>query len=101
MLIPQTNTWEPGFRKKTIKQELKIGPVSLRFVTIALIAIGGLFYLAQSSQTSTEKYQIMQLTSDKAKAEAQSRDLEVEAARLKSLNEINTTSQALGLVSNQ
>jgi hypothetical protein len=33
--------------------------------------------------------------------EAQSRDLEVEAARLKSLNEISNSSQSLGLVPNQ
>ena len=98
MLITQTNTWEPGFRKRTIKKELKIGPVSLKFITIALIAVGALFYLAQSTQAASSKYQIMQLNDNKTEVEAQSKDLEVQAARLKSLNEIKTTSDSMGLV---
>lgn len=101
MLIPQTNTWEPGFRKKTIKREIKIGPVSLKFITLAIIAIGGLFYLAESSQATTTRYEIMQLTETKSQLEKRSKDLEVQAARLKSLNEINNNSQALGLVPNE
>lgn len=98
MLITQQNTWEPGFRKRTVKKELKIGPVSLKFITIALIAVGALFYLAQSTQASANKYKIMQLNENKATVEAQSKDLEVQAARLKSLNEIKSSSDSLGLV---
>lgn len=97
MLITNSNTWETGFRKRTIKKEIKIGPVSLKFVTIALIAVGALFYLAQSTQTSSQKFKIMQLTSTKNEAIAQGKDLEIEAARLKSLNEIKNSSQGLGL----
>lgn len=97
MLITKTNTWEPGYRKRTINKEFKIGPVSLKFIAIALIAVGALFYLAQSTQASSQKYQIMQLQQDENQLEAQSKDLEVTAARLKSLNEIKTDSQTLGL----
>jgi len=99
MLITQSNTWEPGFRKKTIKKEFKVGPLSMKFITIALIAIGALFYLAASSQSSSEKYKIMQLQDTKQQLEARSKDLDVEAARLKSLNEIKNTSGSLGLES--
>lgn len=98
MLITSQNTWQPGFRKRTIKKELKIGPVSLKFITIALIAIGALFYLAESSQASASKYKIMQLTDSRNQVEAQSKDLEVQAARLKSLSEIKSTSESIGLV---
>ncbi len=101
MLIPQTNNWQPGFRKRTIKKELKIGPVSLKFITIALLAVGALFYLAVSSQGATQQYQIMQLTQAKQQLEAQGKDLEVEAARLKSLNAISSDTQNLGLVPDQ
>jgi hypothetical protein len=101
MLITQQNTWEPGFRKRTIKKELKIGPVSLKFITIAIIAVGALFYLAESSQGSSQEYQIMQLQKNKQELTDQTKDLEVQAARLKSLNEINTSSQSMGLVANQ
>lgn len=98
MLITRTNNWETGFRKRTIKKEIKIGPVSLKFITIALIAVGALFYLAQSTQGAAQKYKIMQLTSDQSQIEAQSKDLQVEAVRLKSLNEIKNSSNSLGLV---
>jgi len=100
MLITRTNIWEPGLRKRTIKKELKIGPVSVKFITIALLAIAALFYLAESSQASSQKYKIMQLQDAKNQVEANSKDLEVEAARLKSLNEIKNSSQTLGLEEN-
>lgn len=98
MLITRNNNWEPGFRKRTIKKEFKIGPMSLKFITIALIAVGALFYLAQSTQTAASKYKIMQLSDSQEQLEAQSKDLEVEAVRLKSLNEIKGSSDSLGLV---
>jgi len=100
MLIPKTNTWEPGFRKRTIQKELKIGPMSIKFITIALLAIAALFYLAESSQASSQKYKIMQIEDSKSQLEAKTKDLEVEAARLKSLNEIKNSSQSLGLEEN-
>jgi hypothetical protein len=96
MLIPQSTTWEPGFRKRTVKKEVKIGPISLKFLTVALITVGALLYLAQSAQTSSQKYQLMQLGAMKKEAEAKSNDLEIEAARLKSLNEIKASSATLG-----
>lgn len=96
MLIPQNTTWEPGFRKRTVKKEVRIGPISLKFLTVALIAVGALLYLAQSSQSSSQKYQLMQLAGQKKEVEAKSKDLEIEAARLKSLNEIKNSSATLG-----
>lgn len=99
MLIPQTNTWEPGFRKRTIGREFKVGPVSLKFVTIALLAIAALFYLAQSAQSSTFKYRIMELEEQKSKIQTDVKQLEVESARLKSLNEIKNSAQAMELES--
>lgn len=101
MLIPKTNSWEPGFRKRTIQKELKIGPISLKFVTIALLAVAALFYLAESSQAASQKYRIMQLEDSKKELEAQSKELEIEAVRLKSLNEIKNSSQNLGLEENK
>lgn len=93
MLITRNNNWETGSRKRTIKQELKIGPVSLKFITIALVAISALFYLAQSTQISAKKYTIMQLNETKTELQSKGKDLEVEAARLKSLNEIKKSAQ--------
>ena len=101
MLITKENTWEPGYRKRTINKEFKIGPLSMKFITIALIAVGVLFFLAQSTQSSSKKYQIMQLQDAKVQLESQSKELEIEAVRLKSLNEIKSSSESLGLQTTQ
>lgn len=93
MLITRNNSWQRGMRKRTIKKELKLGPMSIKFVTIALMAIVGCFYLSQSAQASSQKYQIMQVSGQKQELEAKTKDLEVEAARLKSLDTIKKTAQ--------
>lgn len=97
MLITNNNSWDYGVRKRTIGQDFKVGPVSLRFITIALIAIAALFYLAQSTQSSVNKYRIMQLGDEQGQLEVKTADLEVEAARLKSLSEIKKNSEGLNL----
>jgi len=95
MLITKSNSWEEGTRKRTIGQEVKLGPLTLKFATIALIAVAALFYLAQSTQGAAQKYQIMQLDEARGELQAKSKELEVEAARLKSLNEIKKSAQDL------
>jgi len=92
MLITNKRSWNSS-RKRTYKKDFKVGPLTLRFATVALIAVAALFYLAQSAQGSSQKYQIMQLSSQRQELEAKTKDLEVEAARLKSLNEIKKSTQ--------
>lgn len=97
MLITQTNSWEPGFRKRTIRRQFTVGPVSLKFITIVLLSVAALFYLAQSSQSSTFKYKIMDLEDQKSNIQQDVKQLEVESARLKSLNEIKNSATTLNL----
>lgn len=97
MLIPRSNTWQNGLRKRTIGSSFKIGPISLKFITIALLAIAALFYLAQSSQGASFKYKIMELEDQKEKIQTDVKQLEMESARLKSLNEIKNSAQNLNL----
>lgn len=97
MLITSNHTWERGRRKRTLKRELRVGPVSLKFITLSLLAVSALFYLAQSSQGSSQKYQIMQLTSTQQDLAAQTKDLQVEAARLKSLSVIKKSADTANL----
>lgn len=93
MLITKSNSWNEGSRKYTINREFRLGPLSLKFATIALITIAALFYLAQSTEGAAQKYQIMQLSETQKELQSKSKELEVEAARLKSLNEIKKSSQ--------
>ncbi len=97
MLIPRSKTWQNGIRKRTIGTSFKIGPISLKFITIVLLAIAALFYLAQSTQASTFKYKIMELEEQKNKTQTDVRQLEVESARLKSLSEIQNSAKNLNL----
>jgi len=97
MLITRNNNWEEGYRKRTIAQEVKIGPLTIKFATIALLAIAALFYIAMSTQGSAQKYQLMQISETKKDLETKANDLEVEAARLKSINEIKKTAEAQNL----
>lgn len=69
----------------------------MKFATILLVAIAALFYLAQSAQAASKKYQIMQLGSQRQNLQEQTKDLEVQAARLKSLNEIKQGTQEQGM----
>ena len=97
MLITSSNTWEPGFRKRTINRRFQLGPISIKFVTIALLAVAALFYIAQSAQGTASKYKISQLEDQKSQIQTDVRQLEVESARLKSLNEIKNNVQVLNL----
>ena len=101
MLITHNNTWQAGIRKRTINKTLKLGPITLRFITIALIAMAALFYLAQSTQASTFKYKIMDLQDQQTQAQTDVKQLEVESARLQSLNELSNNAARLNLVPSQ
>lgn len=91
MLITNQNTQELGLRKRTIGRNIKIGPLSLSFVTIIILAALSLFYLAQSAQSATKNYTVMNLEQKQSKLEDENKRLEVEAVRLQSLNEIKKT----------
>lgn len=97
MLITNKNTIEQGLRKRTIGQEIKIGPLSLQFITIILLAVLALFYLAQSTQSATRNYKLRELEDKRNKLQQESERLEVEVIRLKSLNEIKNGTQSLNL----
>ena len=97
MLITNKNTIQDGLRKKTIGQEIKIGPLSLQFITIILLAVLALFYLAQSTQSATRNYKLRELEDKRTKLQQESERLDVEVIRLKSLNEIKNGTQSMNL----
>ncbi len=97
MLITDKNNLNDNSRKHTIGREIKIGPLSLQFVTIIFLAILALFYLAQSTQSATRNYKLQELEDQKNKLEQENQRLEIESVRLKSLNEIKNGTQSLNL----
>ena len=93
MLITNQNTTDLGLRKRTIGREIKIGPLSLSFFTIIVLAALALFYLAQSTQSATKNYEMRELEDQKNKLLDEGRRLEVESVRLKSINEIKKSTE--------
>jgi hypothetical protein len=78
--------------------QLKLGPVSATFVTIAMISLLALLYLNQVTKTSYFTYESAQLSASREKLLAQKQSLSVEAARLQSISTIQNSSVAKGMV---
>lgn len=78
---------------KSLNRQLKIGTISIRFVTIAILAIAALFYLAQTAQSATKNYHLRELEEEQSKLREENDRLEAEAIRLKSLAEIKKAAE--------
>lgn len=101
MLITNQNTTEAGIRKRTIGREVKLGPLSLSFFTVVILAGLALFYLAQSTQSATNNYKVRELEDKKTQIIDENKRLEIEAVRLKSLNEIKKSTENGALEQNK
>jgi len=81
-----------------INRKIRFGPASLGFITIMLLSLLSLFYLAQSNEVATKGYLIRSLEQKKQEAVAENKRLQVEAARLRSISEIKNKAEELGVV---
>jgi len=85
------------FLKRTISSEIKAGPVTIKFITILIIAILSLFYLFQSNISATKSYLVKELEEKKNNIETQNEELRYEAERLKSLDKAQAEAQKKNL----
>lgn len=67
---------------------MKLGPISATFVVIVAISVLALLYLNQITKTNVFGYRVTQLQQQAADLASSKQDLEVEAARLQSIQEI-------------
>ncbi len=81
------------------RSKVMVGPVSSRFVTIAVVCLLALLYLTQITKTSVFGTKLNQLKSQKNQLLSQKQDLEIEAARLQSIHSISSSNAVKGLVS--
>lgn len=77
---------------------LRLGPVSASFVVITAISLLALLYLNQITKTNVFGYQITQLQQKATQLDSSKQDLEVEAARLQSIDEIQKSSAVSQMV---
>ena len=72
--------------RSTVRHELNLGPLTIRFVAIAVVALMAVVYLTQSTRVATRNYQKLELESQIAEASDDISELQAESARLASLN---------------
>jgi len=91
LAVTNSNSNAIGVRKKTIGREIVIGPNAIKFVAIVIFAILALVYLAQSTSGANRSIKISDLEGRKSQLELEKERLAVEQTRLKSLKEIDST----------
>lgn len=97
MLITNSNNWVSGSRKRTIGRGFSVGPVSVKFLTILILAAAALFYLAQTTQSATKNYKLRELEIQKSALKEENDRLQVESIRLKSLNNLSVIATQMGM----
>ena len=80
-------------------QDRALGPVSNTIILIVLALVLGLLYLTQVTKTNAYGYQINSLRQEQARLTAEHDDLAVASARLQSVDRIQASDEARGLVS--
>jgi hypothetical protein len=73
---------------------VQAGPVTSTVLLIGLVIVLSLLYLNQVTKTSTFNYRVSQLSNTKSELIQQQQRLEVEAARLQSVNELKSRTAA-------
>ena len=77
---------------------MKLGPVSATVLTVAAIGVLALLYLNQITKTTIFGYQATELSKTRDTLAQAKQELEVEAARLQSIQQIRTSSIASSMV---
>ena len=70
------------------KSQVHLGPISVSFLTVATIVVLALLYLTQITKTNVFGYKVSELQGQRDKILAAKQELEVEAARLQSIQQI-------------
>lgn len=75
-----------------------LGPISNTIILIVLTCLIGLLYLTQVTRTNSYGYTINNLQNQQTQLQNQKNNLEVNAARLQSLNRVGSSNAAKSLV---
>jgi|GEM_PF-1083661 len=83
---------------KSYKGSFRAGKTMLSFVVVFIMIFMSLFFLSQSNQTTMKGYSISDLEKKKQELVDEREKLEVEAARLQSINSIQKSSGRTDMV---
>jgi hypothetical protein len=91
MLITNGTIVTPGIRRRTIQRQVNLGPISLRFVTVIIVAAAALIALAQSTQSATKSYKEQELKQIVSEKQKEVEEMQFESTRLQSLQAITNS----------
>jgi phosphoenolpyruvate-protein kinase (PTS system EI component) len=94
-----SQAWRRNQNTVAFEYQAKLGPVSHTIIIAMMVAVLGMIYLTQITKTSTYGYQIDTLNTRQSALIAKKSELEVESARLKSLQKIQSSEVAKNLTS--
>ncbi|MEA3273573.1 MAG: hypothetical protein U9Q72_03215 [Patescibacteria group bacterium] len=86
-----------GRRRRTISSPIKLGVTTLGFITIMVICFLSLLYLLQANRTATCGFQIEEYDNAISKLTKEKAELELEAAKLRSTNQIKEKLETLNM----
>lgn len=101
--MPAITFFKPTTRPKNPKQrygimpKIQMGPATLGVITIVIIFLMSLLYLAQANSTATKGYEIEREQEKIDKLNSQSEKLELEMAQLRSTKQLDNLPQQLNL----
>jgi hypothetical protein len=84
--------------KRTLPQKVSLGPITVKFLAVLVIALLSVFYLFQSNASATKAYGVSDLQKKQDDLTAQNEKLQYESERLKSLAQTEGVVQQKGLV---
>ena len=91
---PDTRAWRRNQNTVRHRFGMNLGPVSNAVIIAIMLCLLGLIYLTQVTRSSTYGYQINDLQQKQQALLSQQADLEVENARLQSLEHVQQTDVA-------
>jgi len=97
MLYVGQRTIDSGLKKRSVARRVIFGPVTIKFVAIALLVVFSFFYYVQSNASTEQYYTISDLQEQKEKAEAVNSQLQVDAERQRALSIIEQKANEKGM----
>ena len=91
------NKTSENVRKKTLSQKIEVGMTSLVFVTIILVAIISLVYLAHSNRNATKGYALKSLELRRSRLLTENEVWDMQIAQVKSLQAISSDPKILSM----
>lgn len=84
--------------KSTRLQTLRLGPISIRVLSVFFLTMLALLYIAQSQSSATKGYEIKHLEDQKVEAFSYNEELSIKASKLRAIQKIDKEVSGLNLV---